>query len=84
MNHHNQYNKEFSQEKNGQNTTARIKLIHEPKPCMYPHCTFRIWLEGTIVTCDNYKQTLKKWRKIRTKLKDELASMIIQRVVSQD
>ena len=84
LNDENHYDKEFSQEKNGHNATGRIKLIHKPVPCMYPHCTFRVWLNGTIVTYDNYKQTLKKWNKIRTELKEELASMMIQRVVSQE
>ncbi len=83
LNEKNQYEKEFTQEKNGHLATARIKLIHDPVPCMYPHCIFRIWLNGVVVTFGSYKQTLKKWRKIRTELKQELASMIIQKAVSQ-
>ncbi len=84
LNNLNQYDKDFSQEKNGEKATAKIKLLHDPVGCMYPHCVFRVWLNGTIVTYKNYKQTLNKWKKIRTELKQELASMIIHRVISQN
>lgn len=62
---------------------ATIKLIHDPLPCMYPHCVFRISYNGEIVTYDNYKQGLKKANKLRNQLKIELASMIVNNTLSQ-
>lgn len=55
-----------------------VKLIHDPLPCMYCHCVFRIWFNNEIVTKTNYESTLgkKKFRKIRTKIRQELGSMI--------
>lgn len=50
---------------------------------MYPHCIFRITLNGDIVTYDNYKETLGKVHKIRNEIREELASMIVRRQVHQ-
>ncbi len=38
LNADNKYDKSFTEDGN----TATIRLIHEPEPCMYPHCVFRI------------------------------------------
>ncbi len=79
----NRYDKWFEQDKNGRVVCANIQLIHVPETCMYPHCVFRIWLDGVLVTMDNYKTTLGKVNEIRNRLRFEIASMIYNKEVSQ-
>jgi len=83
LNEESKYRKAFNETKNGQNYVGVIELIHEPEPCMYPHSVFRIWLNDEKVTYKNYKETLTKVHQIRNSIKEELASMIRQRQVSQ-
>lgn len=77
------YHKQFEQEKNGKVYKCVMELLHDPLPCMYPHCIFRVWLDGELVTYDNYKSTIRKLKKIKTQLKQELGNMIVQREVRQ-
>jgi len=79
LNNENKYDKSF--EDNGD--IATIQLIHDPEPCMYPHCIFRILFNGEVVTYDNYKDNIKKANKLRNSLKTELASMIVTETLSQ-
>jgi hypothetical protein len=79
----NEYKKEYTQVKNGENYSCVMELLHDPLPCMYPHCVFRIKLNGEIVTYANYKETLDKLKSIRSSIKDELASMIITKSINQ-
>ena len=83
LNDENRYKKTFSEIKNGEIFNAVIELFHDPIPCMYPHSVFRIWLNGEIVTYENYKQTLKKVNRIRNSIREELASMIRKNELSQ-
>jgi len=64
---------------------AVMELIHDPVGCMYPHCVFRIILNDTEITFENYKETLgvKRLQQLRTMLRDELASMIRRRAIEQ-
>ncbi len=78
------FNKLYTESKNEITYTGRLELLHEPESCMYPHCVFRVWLNNDRVTYDNYKATLKKVQKIKTEMKEELASMIRKKQVSQD
>jgi hypothetical protein len=77
------YNKEFVEEKQTVQYSARMRLMHEPSPCMYPHCVFRVWLNDQLITLDNYRDTIDKLKQIKTQLKASLASMILQRRISQ-
>lgn len=83
LNMENKYKKTFSEIKNGETFNAIIELFHDPIPCMYPHSVFRIWLNGEIITYENYKQTLKKMHQIRNSIREELASMIWKKELSQ-
>ncbi len=76
------FNKAFTQNKNQVDNHARIKLIHEPETCMYPHCVFRVWLNEVIIGYHNYG-LINSLKQIKTHLKTELASMIIQKQISQ-
>lgn len=78
------YHKTFTQEKNGELYTSVIELLHDPEECMYPHSVFRVWLNGETITKDNFGKTIGKLNKIRTELKEELASMIKRKQVHQD
>jgi len=80
----NKYRKEFTQRKNEMDYVGVMELIHEPESCMYPHCVFRVWVNDEVVTYDNRKQTIDKLSEIRTRLKEELASMIITKQVNQN
>jgi len=77
------YDKDFNQEKGGQNYVAKVKLIHDPDKCMYPHCVFRIWLGDALVTRENYKTTLKKMDKLKDKIRLALGAMVLQKQISQ-
>lgn len=78
------YIKEFDQIKNGEFITARMELLHDPEPCMFPHCVFRIWIGDVIVTYDNYGDTLDRYKQIRTKIREELAHMMVTKKINQD
>ncbi|CAN5326048.1 hypothetical protein BH09BAC5_BH09BAC5_00760 [soil metagenome] len=86
----NTYEKSFEQTKENPQThlpvlyRASMKLIHEPEICMYPHCVFRVWLNGELVTMDNYRGTIYKVKKIKTELQMALVEMIVQRQISQE
>jgi len=72
----NDYQKFDSQEKNGHTYQSKVKLLHDPLCCMYPHCIFRIWIDDVVVTEENYNDTLQKLKIIRTKIRQDLALMI--------
>lgn len=80
----NKYKKNYEQIKGGKTYTCQMELLHEPEPCMYPHCVFRIFIDGIVVDKDNYDITIKKLNEIRTRLKEELASIIFRREVRQE
>ena len=84
LNENYKFKKNFTESKDGNNHTSILELFHEPEPCMYPHSVFRVWLNDEKVTYDNYKTTLKKTHKIRNAIKEELASMIRRKQVSQE
>jgi hypothetical protein len=77
------YYKEFEQQKNGMNYRCVMQLIHDPEPCMYPHCIFRIWINGELITTANSNQTINKLKVIKRLVKQELARMIITREIRQ-
>lgn len=80
----NTYDKIFKQEKDGVTRIARFILSHVPEPCMYPHCAFRVFLDGVeIKDFKHYNSTINKLKKIKTELKQDLATMIVQREISQ-
>lgn len=86
LNPNNCYNKPFGPVKKGNvDYQATMEFIHNPDTCMYPHSVFRIIMNGSEVTMDNYKQTLgnKSLSKLRTLIRDEIASMIRRRVIEQ-
>jgi len=78
------YRKQFEETKNDNIYTSIMELLHDPESCMYPHCVFRIWVNDVQVTLDNYKENLKKLNVIRNSLKEELAFMIVKKIISQD
>lgn len=80
----NKYYKTFTQEKDGELFTSVIELLHDPELCMYPHSVFRVWLNGEKITMANYKTTIGKLTRIRTELKEELASMVRRKQVNQN
>lgn len=84
LNESNQYSKFFEEEKNGERIIVRMDLLHDPAPCMYPHCIFRIWVGDIVVNFDNYKASLGRYNQIRTKIREELASMIVTKNISQE
>jgi hypothetical protein len=83
LNSENKYKKQYTQKKDNIDFVGVMELLHDPVPCMYPHCVFRVWINEEIVTIDNRKDTIDKYKEIRTRLKDELASMIWKKQVSQ-
>ena len=83
LNEQKKYKKAYIQEKDSETYNCVIELLHEPDPCMYPHCVFRVWLGNEIVTPDNHKKKLGKLHQIRNSLREELASMIVKKQVSQ-
>jgi hypothetical protein len=78
------YRKHFSETKQDIVYNATMELLHDPHECMYPHSIFRVYFNDEIVTYDNYKVTIAKHQKIKTSIKEELASMIRRREVQQD
>ena len=83
LNTNNKYHKTFEGEKLGKKHIGEIAFLHEPDSCMYPHCVFRIWLDGVLVNYENYKETLGNVKNVRTLLKDEFTKMIRRREISQ-
>lgn len=84
LNPNNTYKKKYTQKKDNELFTCYLELLHDPVPCMYSHCVFRVVINSEVITFDNYKQTLGKLNQIRNELKEELASMIIKKQVNQD
>jgi hypothetical protein len=78
-----QYAKEFRQRKGAVEFVGKVKLLHDPLPCMYPHCLLRVWINGEIVTFRNYNHSLKKLNQIRTSIRHELATMIFREAIEQ-
>ena len=76
-----QYFKVFNVEKNQIKYKCTLALIHDPIPCMYPHCLFRIILNNEVVVKDNYNDTLKRIKELRTKIRHELATMVYRRSI---
>ena len=62
-----------------------IILLHDKLPCNYSHCIFRITLNGTVLTKDNWNNTLGKKTKyiseLKIKCKIEIEKMIRAREV---
>lgn len=84
LNQENKYHKEFPLDPDPKITsTATMDLLHDPHPCMYPHSMFRVYLDGELITLENYKGTLNKSPQIRSMIKHELAKMILRKEVSQ-
>ncbi len=77
------FKKEYKETKDGIEYTCVLELFHEPEPCMYPHCVFRVWINGIKITYKNYKDTISKLTIIRGNLKEELASMVITKEINQ-
>lgn len=69
---------------------VRVLLSHAPVPCMYPHAVFRFFIfdaenREVEVTFLNYEKTLgkkKRYKYLRTELRQELAKMIIRKEIS--
>lgn len=80
----NKYKKKFSQIKNEIQVDAYMELLHQPEPCMFPHCVFRIWVGHVIVTYDNYKELLNNLQQIKTQIRQELVSMIVTSKISHN
>lgn len=78
------YKKHFSEIKANISYSATMELIHGPENCMYPHSVFRVYLAEEVVTIENYKTTLAKYQKLKTSIKEELASMIKRKQVHQN
>lgn len=89
VNDENKYDKIFECSVNNQLKT-RIRLVHDPIKCMYPHCVFQFFNfdgeEEIEITFENYKTTLghNRYRRIRTLLRQELALMIMRKSISQE
>lgn len=89
LNDQDTYDKIYTDTKNDQ-LKVRIRFLHDPVECMYPHCVFQFFVfdnpdhEGMEVTFQNYKRTLgqNKFRRLRTRLRQELAKMIIRESIS--
>ncbi len=89
LNKRNTYDKFYTDIKND-HLRVRIRIVHDPVKCMYPHCVFQFFIfdevnqEGIEITFDNYKRNLgkKKFSRLRTSLRQELAKMIIRESIS--
>lgn len=85
LNDENKFHKSYTQQqKDGTDITGELILVHDPDPCMYPHCVFRVMVGGEIVDFKNYKATIGKLTYIRSYIKDELKAMIIQKIIDQN
>lgn len=84
------YNKTFTSDEKS-DKSVRIELLHDPTPCMYPHCVFKFtFIDGgneEQVTFCNYKKKLGAKNKyssiLRTMLRYELAGMIMKKKIRQ-
>jgi len=56
--------------------SCTIKLRHAKTDCMYPHCVFQFFYDGSEMTKDNYNKTLGKHSKLQTMAKEEICKMI--------
>lgn len=61
--------------------SVNIKLIHTPLPCMYPHCSFQISFNGTVLNKENYDKLFGKkkgtaFKNLRRDVRQELTSLI--------
>lgn len=74
---YNKYHKSFTQDKNGTVNTAYFELIHDPEECMYPHCIFKLTLNGEHIKIETYKESLKRLSEIKDQIKHDLAAMIL-------
>jgi hypothetical protein len=66
-----------------------LLLKHDPCTCMYPHCVIEIVFNEVIVTKDNYYETLgdkknKNAKRLREFVRQELASIVVTRYISQN
>ena len=84
LNENSIYSKEFVQVKDNINYIGKLELIHDPTPCMYPHCIFRIWVNDVKVDRDNYRQGLKKLNKLKNDIRQELSIMIFRGEIDQN
>ncbi len=85
LNGDNVFLKPYEQNKNDIDYLATLELIHDPLPCMYHHCVFRVTLNNELIdTYEKYNNTIKKLNKIRAAIKLELASMIYTRTIDQE
>lgn len=73
----NTYEKLFEEDANN----CRIILRHRPDPCNFSHSAFEIFYNQTEVTYENWKNTLGKNNKLRTKCRQEMAKMILREEV---
>lgn len=60
---------------------CKIHLKHDKTPCMYSHCSFKIYYNDIETTYENYNKGLKKNNKLRIWCKNELAKMYIKEEV---
>lgn len=58
-----------------------ILLRHKKEECMYCHCAFEIYYNGTEMTWENYKDSLGRNSKLKTWCKLELSKMIMKEAV---
>jgi len=79
------FKKEIIYSQNLEDIKVMIKLKHDPIPCMYPHSVFEISVNNEIVNQNNYNSILGKKNKtysnLRSEIRQELTSMIQNRVV---
>ena len=75
------YAKEFKEIINGEETSVIVELLHNPIACNYAHSIFSYIYHNTVVTFENYKQTIghNKAKRLRTLCKLELQAMILRR-----
>lgn len=84
LNPYNKYSKNYTETKNQIEYYCLFELFHEPEPCMYPHVVFRVTLNGEIIQKGkSYESSIKKLTRIKNSLKEEIASMIVRRQISQ-
>jgi len=84
LNPESKYSKSYPETKKEIEYNCLFELFHEPEPCMYPHVVFRVTLNGEVIQKGkHYNDTIGKLNKIRNSLKEEIASMIVRREISQ-
>ncbi len=74
--------------RNDESLKAVIKLIHDPKPCMYPHSVFEISVNGITINPTNYNDLLNKgnrtYKNLRSDIRQELTSMLQSGIIDVD